>query len=77
MITSDVSLLETVKAAEFFLADGVILTGNATGEETNVRDLLGISFLDSRSKFLYYVIENNIIMPFRYFCIYSHNLYII
>ncbi|XP_011877259.1 PREDICTED: uncharacterized protein F13E9.13, mitochondrial [Vollenhovia emeryi] len=38
-ITSDVSLLETVKAAEFFLADGVILTGNATGEETNVRDL--------------------------------------
>ncbi|XP_071635412.1 uncharacterized protein [Temnothorax longispinosus] len=42
VITSDVSLLETVKAAEFFLADGVILTGNATGEETNVRDLLDI-----------------------------------
>ncbi|XP_050458584.1 uncharacterized protein F13E9.13, mitochondrial isoform X2 [Cataglyphis hispanica] len=38
-ITSDVSLLETVKAAEFFLADGVILTGNVTGEEVNVRDL--------------------------------------
>ncbi|XP_012228011.1 uncharacterized protein F13E9.13, mitochondrial [Linepithema humile] len=38
-ITSDVSLLQTVKAAEFFLADGVILTGNATGEEVNVKDL--------------------------------------
>lgn len=38
------SLLETVKAAEFFLADGVILTGKATGEEANMRDLLGISF---------------------------------
>lgn len=38
-ITSDVSLSETVKAAEFFLADGVILTGNATGEEVNIRDL--------------------------------------
>ncbi|KAL6430114.1 hypothetical protein ACFW04_007712 [Cataglyphis niger] len=38
-ITSDVSLLETVKAAEFFLADGVILTGNVTGEEVNIRDL--------------------------------------
>ncbi|XP_036141448.1 uncharacterized protein F13E9.13, mitochondrial isoform X2 [Monomorium pharaonis] len=42
MITSDVSLLETVKAAEFFLADGIILTGNATGEETNVKDLLEV-----------------------------------
>lgn len=27
-ITSDVSLLETVHAAEFFLTDGIILTGN-------------------------------------------------
>ncbi|XP_011697572.1 PREDICTED: uncharacterized protein F13E9.13, mitochondrial, partial [Wasmannia auropunctata] len=41
-ITSDVSLLETVKAAEFFLADGIIITGNATGKETNVKDLLEI-----------------------------------
>ncbi|RLU26263.1 hypothetical protein DMN91_000056 [Ooceraea biroi] len=38
-ITSDVSLLETVRAAEFFLADGVILTGNATGDAVNVKDL--------------------------------------
>lgn len=40
-ITSDVSLLQMVKTAEFFLADGVILTGNATGEEVNVKDLAG------------------------------------
>ncbi|KAL0115840.1 hypothetical protein PUN28_011013 [Cardiocondyla obscurior] len=44
MITSDVSLLETVKAAEFFLADGVILTGKVTGGETDVQDLLGIIY---------------------------------
>ncbi|KAL0115842.1 hypothetical protein PUN28_011013 [Cardiocondyla obscurior] len=42
MITSDVSLLETVKAAEFFLADGVILTGKVTGGETDVQDLLEV-----------------------------------
>lgn len=30
-ITEDVSLVETVKAAEFFLSDGVILTGSSTG----------------------------------------------
>ncbi|XP_046736218.1 uncharacterized protein F13E9.13, mitochondrial [Diprion similis] len=31
-ITSDVSLSETAKAAEFFLTDGVIITGSATGD---------------------------------------------
>lgn len=46
-ITSDVSLLETVKAAEFFLADGIILTGRATGEEADVQDLAG-AFSDIR-----------------------------
>jgi membrane complex biogenesis BtpA family protein len=30
-VTADVSLAETAKAAEFFLADGVIVTGEATG----------------------------------------------
>lgn len=34
-ITADVSLTETARAAEFFLADGVIITGSATGEETD------------------------------------------
>lgn len=38
-ITSDVSLAETAKAAEFFLSDGVIVTGSATGEETDLDQL--------------------------------------
>lgn len=39
-ITSDVSLVETAKAAEFFLSDGVILTGTATGDPANVNELV-------------------------------------
>ncbi|XP_063293500.1 uncharacterized protein F13E9.13, mitochondrial-like [Pelobates fuscus] len=38
-LTADVSVSETAKAAEFFLADGVILTGVSTGEEADPRDL--------------------------------------
>ena len=41
-ITGDVSLVETAKAAELFLADGVIVTGPASGEEASpeeVRDV--------------------------------------
>jgi membrane complex biogenesis BtpA family protein len=38
-MTADVSLAETVKAAEFFGADAVIVTGEATGRETSTRDL--------------------------------------
>jgi len=38
-ITSDVSLAETAKAAEFFCADGVIVTGTATGEPVDIADL--------------------------------------
>lgn len=38
-ITEDISLLETVKAAEFFLSDGVILTGSSTGHAANPEDL--------------------------------------
>ncbi|HTR96339.1 MAG TPA: BtpA/SgcQ family protein [Candidatus Acidoferrales bacterium] len=41
-ITADVPLVETAKAAEFFLADGVIVTGAATGQEASpseVRDV--------------------------------------
>src|SRR5262245_21693242 len=43
-ITSDVSIVETAKAAEFFLADGVIVSGVSTGEPTSpdeVRDVAG------------------------------------
>lgn len=43
-ITSDITLSETVHAAEFFLADGVILTGQATGspaDENELNELYG------------------------------------
>nr|WP_319271669.1 BtpA/SgcQ family protein [uncultured Draconibacterium sp.] len=38
-ISADVSIGEMAKAAEFFLADGVIVTGNATGEEASLNDV--------------------------------------
>jgi hypothetical protein len=38
-ITSDVDLAETAHAAEFFGADGVVVTGVATGSPTNADDL--------------------------------------
>jgi predicted TIM-barrel enzyme len=43
-ITADVSVVATAKAAEFFLADGVIVTGVSTGEPASpeeVRDVAG------------------------------------
>jgi membrane complex biogenesis BtpA family protein len=42
-ITADVSVVETAKAAEFFLADGVIVSGVSTGEPASpdeVRDVV-------------------------------------
>ena len=38
-ITADVPLGETARAAEFFLADGVIVTGVATGVEASAEDV--------------------------------------
>jgi membrane complex biogenesis BtpA family protein len=38
-ITSDVDLADTVHAAEFFLADGVIVTGSATGRPASPGDV--------------------------------------
>ncbi len=38
-ITADVNLEETIKAAEFFLSDGVIITGKATGEQAEFTDV--------------------------------------
>jgi uncharacterized protein len=38
-ITGDVSLAETARAAEFFLADGVVVTGAASGEEASPEDV--------------------------------------
>ena len=42
-ITADVSLVETAHAAEFFLADGVIVTGTATGQTTDPREVEAVS----------------------------------
>ena len=46
-ITQDVSLLDTAKAARFFLSDGVIITGSHTGEAASVDELKELKrFLD-------------------------------
>lgn len=41
-ITADVDIAETARAAEFFGADGVIVTGAATGRETSLKDLRAV-----------------------------------
>ncbi len=41
-ITNDISIDETAKAAEFFIADGIIVTGKATGEKANVSELISV-----------------------------------
>lgn len=41
-ITSDVSIAETARAAEFFGADGVIVSGAATGLAADVDELRGV-----------------------------------
>ncbi len=41
-VTSDVSIAETAKAAEFFLSDGVIVTGTATGEKALVEEVKAV-----------------------------------
>jgi len=38
-LTSDVSIVDTAKAAEFFLSDGIVITGSATGEEVDISEL--------------------------------------
>jgi membrane complex biogenesis BtpA family protein len=42
-ITADVDLVETARAAEFFQADGVIVTGIATGRPTDPDDVRAVS----------------------------------
>jgi len=41
-VTSDISITETAKAAEFFLSDAVIVTGGATGEKTAVDEVKAV-----------------------------------
>ncbi|MCK3683685.1 BtpA/SgcQ family protein [Maribellus sp. YY47] len=38
-VSADVSIAETAKAAEFFLSDGVIVTGSSTGEKPSLEEL--------------------------------------
>lgn len=42
-ITSDVSVVETAKAAELFLADGVIISGRTTGEPASVDEVRDVA----------------------------------
>jgi hypothetical protein len=42
-ITADVSLVETARAAEFFLADGLVVTGAATGEQTDPAEVAAVT----------------------------------
>lgn len=42
-ITGDVNIAETAKAAVFFGADGVVVTGAATGEPTSVDDVVAVA----------------------------------
>ena len=42
-ITADVDLVETARAAEFFLADGVIVTGTSTGRAADPADVKAVS----------------------------------
>ena len=42
-VTADVDVVQTAHAAEFFLADGVILTGAATGEAASLAELRAVS----------------------------------
>ncbi|MEM7660104.1 MAG: BtpA/SgcQ family protein [Bacteroidota bacterium] len=41
-LTADVDLVETAKAAEFFLSDGLIVTGTATGVAANLEEIAAV-----------------------------------
>ena len=38
-LTSDVSIADTAKAAQFFLSDGIIVSGNSTGKKASVEEV--------------------------------------
>lgn len=40
-ITQDVNLIETAKAATFFLSDGIVITGTSTGQPAEPSDVEG------------------------------------
>lgn len=44
-LTQDVTLLDTAKAAQFFMSDGVIITGSHTGEPASIEELKSLNTL--------------------------------
>lgn len=42
-LTADVDIVETARAAEFFAADGVIVTGGATGQAANLGEVRAVA----------------------------------
>ncbi|KAK2819967.1 hypothetical protein Q7C36_021613 [Tachysurus vachellii] len=42
VLTADVCVVETAKAAEFFLSDGVVVTGPSTGVQANPQELIEV-----------------------------------
>lgn len=51
-ITSDVSLTDAVEAAAFFGADGMIITGSATGKPTDPKDVAAAKAVTSKAVFV-------------------------
>ncbi|MEJ1221852.1 BtpA/SgcQ family protein [Sediminicola sp. 1XM1-17] len=45
-ITQDVSLLDTAKAAHFFMSDGLIITGSHTGQPVSIAELKSLKNLE-------------------------------
>lgn len=41
-VTADVNLVETAQAAEYFLSDGLIITGSSTGKITDVEEIKSV-----------------------------------
>ncbi len=42
-VTADVDIVETARAAEFFLADGVVVTGTATGQAADAAEVRAVA----------------------------------
>lgn len=42
-VTADVDIVETAHAAEFFLSDGLIITGKQTGSETDIDEIKAVA----------------------------------
>jgi membrane complex biogenesis BtpA family protein len=41
-VTGDISITETAEAAEFFLSDGIIITGTSTGKQADINEVKAV-----------------------------------